>query len=88
MDSALRGALAIAINEQCDASFSDEGSLQRPTMLPANDGARLLKRETVERLVTNGLADAVLKQRGRGDTGWALANVTVRIDQASPLRGE
>jgi len=52
------------------------------------DGARLLKRETVERLVTNGLADAVLKQRGRGDTGWALANVTVRIDQASPLRGE
>ena len=51
-------------------------------------GARLLKRETVERLVTNGLADAVLKQRGRNDTGWALANVTVRIDQASPLRGE
>jgi CubicO group peptidase (beta-lactamase class C family) len=52
------------------------------------DGARILKRESVEKLVANGLPDAVLKQRGRGDTGWALANVNVVLNPASPLAGE
>jgi len=52
------------------------------------DGARILKRESVEKLVANGLPDAVLKQRGRGDTGWALANFTVVLNAASPLAGE
>ena len=52
------------------------------------DGVRLLKRESVEKLVANGLPDAVLKQRGRGDTGWALANVNVVLSPESPLAGE
>jgi CubicO group peptidase (beta-lactamase class C family) len=52
------------------------------------DGARLLKRESVEKLIANGLPDAVLKQRGRGDTGWALANANVVLNPTSPLAGE
>jgi CubicO group peptidase (beta-lactamase class C family) len=51
------------------------------------DGARLLKRETVERMVVNGLPDAVLQQR-RGNTGWGLINANVVLDPTSPLRGE
>lgn len=41
------------------------------------DGARVLKRETAERMVGNGLPDAVLKARGGGAVGWGLANVNV-----------
>ena len=52
------------------------------------DGVRLLARESVERLTRNGLPDAVLKQRGRGDVGWGLINANVVLDHASPLRGE
>ena len=52
------------------------------------DGVRLLKADTAENLVVNGLSEGVLKQRGRGETGWALANVNVVLDPASPLRGE
>ena len=52
------------------------------------NGVRVLKRETVEKLVANGLTDAVLKLRGRGDAGWALGNVNVIVDPNSPLRGE
>jgi CubicO group peptidase (beta-lactamase class C family) len=52
------------------------------------DGARLLKRESVEKLIANGLPDPVLKQRGRGDTGWALANVNVVLNPTSPVAGE
>lgn len=51
------------------------------------DGVRLLKQETVDKLVVNGLPDAVLKQRG-GGMGWALANVNVVLNADSPLRGE
>ena len=39
------------------------------------DGVRLLKRETVDRIVANGLPDAIVAER-RG-TGWGLANVNV-----------
>jgi CubicO group peptidase (beta-lactamase class C family) len=52
------------------------------------DGVRLLERETVDRMTSNGLPDAVLKQRGRGDVGWGLINANVILDSASPLRGE
>ena len=52
------------------------------------DGVRVLKRETVDRMTGNGLPDAVLKQRGRGDVGWGLINANVILDAASPLRGE
>jgi CubicO group peptidase (beta-lactamase class C family) len=51
------------------------------------EGARLLRRETVERMVVNGLPDAVLQQR-RGNVGWALINANVILDAASPLTGE
>jgi len=51
------------------------------------DGARLLEPETVERMVVNGLPDAVLEQR-RGNLGWGLINANVVLDAASPLRGE
>ena len=51
------------------------------------DGIRLLKRETVERMVTNGLPDAVRQQR-RGNVGWGLINANVILDPASPLEGE
>jgi CubicO group peptidase (beta-lactamase class C family) len=52
------------------------------------DGVRLLQRAMVDRLIVNRLSDAVLKQRGRGDSGWALINANVVLDPASPLRGE
>lgn len=43
------------------------------------DGVRILKTETVDRMVANGLPDAVLQQRG-GRMGWGLANVNVVLD--------
>jgi CubicO group peptidase (beta-lactamase class C family) len=52
------------------------------------DGVRLLRRESVDRMITNGLPDSVLKQRGRGDVGWGLINANVILDPSSPLRGE
>jgi CubicO group peptidase (beta-lactamase class C family) len=52
------------------------------------DGQRLLQRSSVDRLTANGLPDAVLKQRGRGEVGWGLINANVVLDPASPLRGE
>ena len=52
------------------------------------DGMRLLKREMVDRMTVNGLPDAVLKQRGRGDVGWGLINANVILDPASRLRGD
>jgi CubicO group peptidase (beta-lactamase class C family) len=51
------------------------------------EGARLLKANTIERMVANGLPDAVLQQR-RGNVGWGLINANVVLDPASPLRGE
>jgi CubicO group peptidase (beta-lactamase class C family) len=51
------------------------------------DGVRVLKRETVDRMVSNGLPDAVLQQR-RGNVGWGLINANVMLDPASPLKGE
>ncbi|HUE89949.1 MAG TPA: serine hydrolase domain-containing protein [Vicinamibacterales bacterium] len=51
------------------------------------DGAPLLKPDTVERMIVNGLPDAVLKQR-RGNVGWGLINANVVLDPESPLRGE
>ena len=41
------------------------------------DGVRLLKADTVETLVGNGLPDAVLASRGNGVMGWGLGNVNV-----------
>jgi CubicO group peptidase (beta-lactamase class C family) len=52
------------------------------------DNVGVLRRATVDRLIVNGLPDAVLKQRGRGDVGWGLINANVVLDPASPLRGE
>ena len=43
------------------------------------DGARLLKPETVDRIVANGLPEPILKARG-GGMGWGIANVNVVID--------
>jgi len=43
------------------------------------DGVRLLKADTVLRMVGNGLAPAVLQARG-GKMGWGLGNVNVVID--------
>jgi CubicO group peptidase (beta-lactamase class C family) len=51
------------------------------------DGVRLLKQETVDRMVTNGLPPAILQQR-RGNVGWGLVNANVIMDPASPLKGE
>ncbi len=41
------------------------------------DGVRLLKAETVEAMVTNGLPATVLSARGNGVMGWGLGNVDV-----------
>jgi len=41
------------------------------------DGVRLLKPETVDMMVTNGLSEAVLAARGRGVMGWGLGNVNI-----------
>jgi CubicO group peptidase (beta-lactamase class C family) len=46
------------------------------------DGARLLRPETVARMTSNGLSDAVLESRG-GPMGWGLANVNVLMNAAS-----
>jgi CubicO group peptidase (beta-lactamase class C family) len=46
------------------------------------DGARLLRPETVERMVRNGLSEAVLRSRG-GAMGWGLGNVDVVMDPAA-----
>jgi CubicO group peptidase (beta-lactamase class C family) len=51
------------------------------------DGMRLLRPETVDRMVTNGLPPALLQQR-RGNIGWGLINANVILDAASPLKGE
>jgi CubicO group peptidase (beta-lactamase class C family) len=45
------------------------------------DGVRLLKPETVDRIVTNGLPEPVLKARG-GPMGWGIGNVNVVLDPA------
>jgi CubicO group peptidase (beta-lactamase class C family) len=42
------------------------------------DGVRILKAATVERMVANGLPDAIVKTRN--GTGWGLANVNVAAD--------
>jgi CubicO group peptidase (beta-lactamase class C family) len=44
----------------------------------ALDGVRILKAATVERMVANGLSDAIV--RTRNGTGWGLANVNVAAD--------
>ena len=41
------------------------------------DGVRLLKAETVDSMVRNGLPDAVLASRGNGVMGWGLGNVNI-----------
>lgn len=43
---------------------------------------RLLRAETVDRMVANGLSDDVLKARG-GGMGWGLGNVNVVMNPAS-----
>jgi len=40
------------------------------------NGRRLLRASTVDRIVSNGLPDAILKSRG-GAMGWGLGNVNV-----------
>jgi CubicO group peptidase (beta-lactamase class C family) len=42
---------------------------------------RLLKADTVRRMVTNGLSPALLQSRG-GKMGWGLGNVSVVVDPA------
>jgi CubicO group peptidase (beta-lactamase class C family) len=42
------------------------------------DGARVLKKATVEKMVVNGLSDAITQ--ARGGIGWGLANVNVAAD--------
>jgi CubicO group peptidase (beta-lactamase class C family) len=51
------------------------------------DGVRLLEPDTVQRMVVNGLPDAVLDQR-RGNVGWGLINANVVLDAGSSLSGE
>ncbi|MFN7915485.1 MAG: serine hydrolase domain-containing protein [Vicinamibacterales bacterium] len=41
------------------------------------DGARLLKPETVDAMVVNGLPESVLASRGGGVMGWGLGNVNI-----------
>ena len=43
------------------------------------EGTRLLRAETVRRMVGNGLAPAVLQARG-GKMGWGLGNVNIVLD--------
>ena len=45
-------------------------------------GVRLLKKETVDMITSNGLPDAVLEGRGNG-IGWGLANVNVMLDPST-----
>ena len=51
------------------------------------DGVRVLESATVQRMVTNGLPDAILTQR-RGNVGWGLINANVVLDSTSRVRGE
>jgi CubicO group peptidase (beta-lactamase class C family) len=51
------------------------------------DGVRLLRRDTVDRMIANGLKDTILQQR-RGQIGWGLINANVILDATSPLKGE
>jgi CubicO group peptidase (beta-lactamase class C family) len=41
------------------------------------DGVRLLKADTVDMMVANGLSDSLLNARGRGVMGWGLGNVNI-----------
>ncbi|MGE3959975.1 MAG: serine hydrolase domain-containing protein [Vicinamibacterales bacterium] len=43
----------------------------------ALDGVRLLKPDTVEAMVVNGLPESVLAARGNGVMGWGLGNVNI-----------
>ncbi len=45
-------------------------------------GVRLLKKETVDMITSNGLSDAVLARKGNG-IGWGLANVNVVLDPST-----
>jgi CubicO group peptidase (beta-lactamase class C family) len=38
---------------------------------------RLLKADTVDLMVANGLSDSLLNARGRGVMGWGLGNVNI-----------
>jgi CubicO group peptidase (beta-lactamase class C family) len=42
------------------------------------DGVRILRAATVDRMVVNGLPDAIVKTRN--GVGWGLANVNVAAD--------
>ena len=46
------------------------------------EGVRLLKATTVDRMVTNGLPEAIVQARG-GAMGWGLGNVNVVLDPKS-----
>jgi CubicO group peptidase (beta-lactamase class C family) len=46
------------------------------------DGVRLLRPDTVDRIVGNGLSEAVLNVRG-GPMGWGLGNVNVVMNPAA-----
>ena len=41
------------------------------------DGVRLLKTETIDSMVVNGLPSEVLASRGNGVMGWGLGNVNI-----------
>jgi len=45
-------------------------------------GVRLLKPETVDMMVRNGLPDAILQSRGGGSMGWGLGNVNIVLNPA------
>jgi CubicO group peptidase (beta-lactamase class C family) len=51
------------------------------------DGVRLLAPDTITRMTTNGLSDAIVRER-RGGLGWGLINANVVRDPESPLNGE
>jgi CubicO group peptidase (beta-lactamase class C family) len=44
------------------------------------DGVRILRADTVDRIVANGLPPDLLQGRGGGRMGWGLANVDVVMD--------
>ncbi len=43
-------------------------------------GVRLLEKETVAMMTSNGLSDAVMAGRGSAGIGWGLANVSIVLD--------
>jgi CubicO group peptidase (beta-lactamase class C family) len=52
-------------------------------------GARLLKAETVDQMIGNGLPDAITRSRGgSGTMGWGLINANVQTDPLAPTAGE